>query len=482
MPPINPMAHSNDPRDNLGDYVLGKDGKPVVDRYGRPVRRRPAQGRAQNADARATDAASRATEARRAEARADDRRSEADAPRSAPEREFTRVEPTRTPQRETPREDTRYEALPQRQPERVTERPRQQMPRQEYQPRRVPERPAQQYATQYEQRGYDPRGYDPYASQYQPEVPTHVSGGEGRRPRRRKAKAPGCLALLTTLIVLIVAGTLFMDSRLTRIDALPATQIPNTAGTNWLLVGSDSRTGMSEKDAERLGTGGDIGSSRTDTIMLLHLPTTGSATLVSIPRDSYVEVPGYGYDKVNAAFAYGGPKLLASTVEQATGLHIDRYAEIGMGGLANAVDAVGGVEICVKEAINDPLANLNVQPGCQEMDGATGLGYVRTRATAQGDLDRVERQREFLAALMDKVTSPAVLVNPIRMISLAWTTPTLFAVGQNDHIWNLARIPLAMRGGLETKTIPVGGFMDTEVGSVVVWDDAGAQQLFDSLR
>ena len=345
-----------------------------------------------------------------------------------------------------------------------------------------PERPAQQYATQYEQRGYDPRGYDPYASQYQPEVPTHVSGGEGRRPRRRKAKAPGCLALLTTLIVLIVAGTLFMDSRLTRIDALPATQIPNTAGTNWLLVGSDSRTGMSEKDAERLGTGGDIGSSRTDTIMLLHLPTTGSATLVSIPRDSYVEVPGYGYDKVNAAFAYGGPKLLASTVEQATGLHIDRYAEIGMGGLANAVDAVGGVEICVKEAINDPLANLNVQPGCQEMDGATGLGYVRTRATAQGDLDRVERQREFLAALMDKVTSPAVLVNPIRMISLAWTTPTLFAVGQNDHIWNLARIPLAMRGGLETKTIPVGGFMDTEVGSVVVWDDAGAQQLFDSLR
>ena len=68
------------------------------------------------------------------------------------------------------------------------------------------------------------------------------------------------------------------------------------------------------------------------------------------------------------------------------------------------------------------------------------------------------------------------------MISLAWTTPTLFAVGQKDHIWNLARIPLAMRGGLETKTIPVGGFMDTEVGSVVVWDDAGAQQLFNSLR
>lgn len=462
MPPINPMAHSNDPRDNLGDYVLGKDGKPVVDRYGRPVRRRPADAAKSAEAAEATGSAGSAS---------------SDTPRKTADREFARVERTRSPQREEHREHTRYEASPQRQAERTPERPRQHMPRQEYQPRRVPERPAQQYATQYEQ-----RGYDPYAPQYQPEVPTHVSGGRGRRPRRRKAKAPGCIALLTTLIVLMVAGTLFMDSRLTRVDALPATQIPNTAGTNWLLVGSDSRTGMSEKDAERLGTGGDIGSSRTDTIMLLHLPTTGSATLISIPRDSYVQVPGYGYDKVNAAFAYGGPKLLASTVEQATGLHIDRYAEIGMGGLANAVDAVGGVEICVKEAINDPLANLDVQPGCQKMDGVTGLGYVRTRATAQGDLDRVERQREFLAALMDKIASPAVLVNPIRMISLAWTTPTLFAVGQKDHIWNLARIPLAMRGGLETKTIPVGGFMDTEVGSVVVWDDAGAQQLFNSLR
>lgn len=386
--------HSNDPRDNRGDFVLGKDGQPIVDRYGRPIRRR--------------------------------------------------------------------------------QRPAQQQFTQVYQPRQYPQVPRQRPQEQPRQRPQErprPRPQQP---------PLQVTP----RSRRRKVtkKRLGCGPIVAIIVALAVALVLFTDARLTRVAALPAEQISNTAGTNWLLVGSDSRTGLSAEDEARLGTGGDLGTTRTDTIMLLHLPLFGQATLLSIPRDSYVAVPGVGYDKINAAFAYGGPQLLTQTVEQATGLRVDRYAEIGMGGLANVVDAVGGVEVCVAEPIADPLANIFVEPGCQRMDGATGLGYVRTRATSMGDLDRVQRQREFLAALVGRVFSPAVLLNPFRVIPLLWTAPTMFTVGQGDHVWHLARIAFALRAGLQTETIPLGGFADTEVGNVLLWDEVAAEQLFASLR
>ena len=96
--------------------------------------------------------------------------------------------------------------------------------------------------------------------------------------------------------------------------------------------------------------------------------------MLSIPRDSYVSIPGHGQDKINSAFSIGGPKLLAETVQDATGLRIDHYAEIGFGGFSNMVDAVGGVNMCVKEPINDPLANIDLQEGCQDMSGAHCLG------------------------------------------------------------------------------------------------------------
>ena len=137
--------------------------------------------------------------------------------------------------------------------------------------------------------------------------------------------------MLITVLTLVVVGTLWADSKLNRIDALPDTKAANTAGTNWLLVGSDSRQGLTEDQINTLGTGGDIGAGRTDTIMLLHIPNSGKATLLSIPRDSYVSIPGHGQDKINSAFSIGGPKLLAETVQDATGLRIDHYAEIGFG-------------------------------------------------------------------------------------------------------------------------------------------------------
>ena len=431
--------HSNDPRDNAGEFVLGKDGKPLVDRYGRPIRRRTTASR--------RDPAPRHPD------------------------EFTRVEPPA--RRVSPRVEpghTVYEPPTAYEPRRAPEHPRS---------RPVQQRPARRSV----QRQTEYAAPRPSSRPAPEDVPLQVSRGRRRGPKvRRKAKLPGCGAVLALVIALLIGSVLVADARLNRTAAMPDQQISNTSGSNWLLVGSDSRTGLSDRDVERLGTGGDLGTVRTDTIMLMHLPLRGKPTLVSIPRDSYVPVPGYGYDKINAAFSIGGPQLLVETVEQNTGLHVDRYAEIGMGGLAGVVDAAGGVEICVAEPIDDPLANINLQPGCQEMDGPTALGYVRTRATAQGDLDRVARQREFMTTLVTRVLSPSVYLNPFRMARLLWVTPTLLTVNSDDHAWNLARIVIALRGGLETETVTIGGFTDTEVGNVVLWDDAEAAALFDSLR
>lgn len=394
-----------------GDYARDSQGRPILDRYGRPVRVR-----------------------------------------------------RQTPPRQTP---------PPANPTRIYNQPPAQAPRQQIQ------RPPAPQPVQHPGQVGQVRQQPPIISN-QPQV------GGGRRRKALRLRPRGCLGsiagLLAVLVVLLLVVTLWADSQLSRVDATPASRVSNTAGTNWLLVGSDSREGLSQEDIDRLGTGGDIGVGRTDTIMVLHLPRSGEPTLLSIPRDSYINIPGWGMDKANAAFTVGGPELLAETVEEATGLRIDHYAEIGMGGLANMVDAIGGIEMCPAEPIQDPLANLDIQAGCQEFDGASALGYVRTRATAMGDLDRVVRQREFFSALLSTATSPSTLANPFRIIPMVSGAVGTFTVGDGDHVWHLARLALAMRGGVTTETVPIAGFADYDVGNVAIWDDAAAEQLFSSMR
>ncbi len=178
----------------------------------------------------------------------------------------------------------------------------------------------------------------------------------------------------------------------------------------WLLVGSGQPTESLARAADQeLATGGDIGNGRTDTILLIHIGAWGSGTpttMVSLPRDSYVEIPGHGEDKINAAFAIGGAPLLAQTVEQATGLHLDHYAEVGFDGFAELVDAVGGVTMCPAEPVSDPLAGIDLPAGCQELDGRNALGFVRTPATLRADLDRMVNQRAFMSALLHRAASP----------------------------------------------------------------------------
>jgi LCP family protein required for cell wall assembly len=286
--------------------------------------------------------------------------------------------------------------------------------------------------------------------------------------------------VLIVLLVLIVGFAVYVDFTLSRTDALPATSTTTSKGTNWLIVGSDSRQKLTEAERAQYATG-DETSQLTDTIMILHTGS-GPTTLVSIPRDSQINIPGFGVSKINSAYGKGGgpngggPQLLVKTIEQATGLHIDHYAEIGFLGIVNVVDAVGGVYLCVPESIKDPKAALDIKAGCQTLDKATALGYVRTRATASSDFGRVERQRAFLSALLSKITGPSVLLNPFRIVPLAGQLSTAITVDDGDHIWNLAQLGLAMKGissGIST-TVPVAD-------GVVHWDKKRASELFQAL-
>jgi LCP family protein required for cell wall assembly len=279
---------------------------------------------------------------------------------------------------------------------------------------------------------------------------------------------------------------MYFDSKLHRVDAFASYpgRPADTSGTNWLLVGSDSRTDLTEAQRRALATG-DAAGGRTDTMMLLHTGS-GTTSLISIPRDSYVPIPGHGKNKINAAVAFGGPKLLTQTVEQATGLRINHYAEIGFGGFASVVDAVGGVRMCIDQPINDPKAGLNLAAGCQTLNGAQALGYVRTRATPLADLDRVKHQRAFLSALASKISSPTKLLNPATVTHVLNGTANALNVDKGTHLWTLGRLGLALRnvshGKGVTMTVPLAGpEMVSGVGDVELWNSDAAQRLFQAL-
>lgn len=280
---------------------------------------------------------------------------------------------------------------------------------------------------------------------------------------------------------------MWVESNLRRVEVFSAYEgrPGGGAGTNWLLVGSDSRGDLTPEQQAEMSTGGDLGNGRTDTILFIHIPGPFSGeptTMVSIPRDSYVEIPGYGSDKINAAFAEGGPALLAQTVEQATGVRLDHYAEIGFAGFGAVVDALGGVEICPPEAISDPLAGIELAAGCQTVDGRNALGYVRSRATPRADLDRMLHQREFMASMLHRASSPVTWINPWRWYSVPRAVLDALTVDEDAHVWDLLRLCWALHGSTTTLTVPIGEFTGNESGSVVVWDATTAPELFDALR
>ena len=174
--------------------------------------------------------------------------------------------------------------------------------------------------------------------------------------------------------------------------------------------------------------------------------------------------------------------LLAKTVEQVTGIRLDHYMEIGFSGFVGIVDAVGGVNICVKQPINDPKAGINLKAGCQDMSGATALGYVRTRATgAIPDFERTQRQRQFFSAVVQKAAGVGTLVNPFTSVPLALSAADSVAVDSGTGLFDLLSVGMAMKGNPVTTAVPIGSLPTINGAAVVKWDTAKALRLFNAL-
>lgn len=360
-----------------------------------------------------------------------------------------------------------------------------------YQPHRPPVNP--RYEESYRP-SVNPRPHartmtdQPGYSQQYGQGPGGPGGPVAPRRRRRWRARRIVVIVLVLLLVGAVSAWFYMDSSLQRVSALAdySGRPAQGTGTNWLVVGSDSRQGLTSAQAAQLHTGdaSAVSGGRTDTIIVVHLPDNSTKpTMVSLLRDSWVNIPGHGNNKINAAYAFGGPSLLVKTVEQSTGLRIDHYAEIGLGGFASVVDDVGGVNMCLPQAVKDSYAGIDLPAGCQTLNGANALGYVRSRhAFATSDYARTQHQREFLGALANKIASPGTLLNPFALFPVLFDLPGALTVDNGDHLQNLIGLGLSMQGisngGVVTTGVPING----SIGSSLLWDKTKSKALFNDLN
>ncbi|MFE2582515.1 LCP family protein [Streptomyces sp. NPDC059378] len=322
-------------------------------------------------------------------------------------------------------------------------------------------------------------------------------GGYGRpRPNWRRRIKWTAITVVSVLVVTTIGTYFWADGKLRReVDLSTVIDRPESGdGTNYLIVGSDSREGLTAADKKALHTGSAEGK-RTDSMMILHVGSSGD-TLISLPRDSNVEIPTYKgsesgktyqgrgqHTKLNAAYATDGPTLLVRTIEFNTGLHIDHYVEIGFAGFAGIVDAVGGVDITIDKAFKDKYSGADFQAGKQTLNGEEALAFVRTRhAFATSDLQRTKNQQKFLAALAHQVATPGTILNPFKFYPTMGAGLDSLIVDKDMSLWDLGSMFFAMKGvngGDGTSmNMPISG----STGGNLVWDKAKVKTLVNELN
>lgn len=275
-----------------------------------------------------------------------------------------------------------------------------------------------------------------------------------------------------------------------------------SSAVNYLLVGSDTREGLtwSELKELRVGSTATAAGKRSDTMLLVHISKErDNAVIISLPRDTLVTLPerktsdgrtiAASRSKLNTAFNRGDAPLLIEVIETMTNLRIDHYLEINFAGFARVVDALGGIQVCSKVAINDPKSHLVMSAGVHTLDGIEALKYVRTRDfDGMGDLGRMQRQQQFMSSVIRKATSTGVLLNPVKLVKFLnaamSTVKTDSTLNSSDLLTLAKQMKNLSSSKVRTLTVPLSDLNHNEpgVGSTVIWDSVLAPELWLRLK
>jgi len=321
-------------------------------------------------------------------------------------------------------------------------------------------------------------------------------------PKRKRPWWLTAIIVVATVLLGIAAGGLVLvntlsvryESRVTRMDILdgipqaPAVELDGTdtdtrQPMNFLVLGSDSRA---HEDTQAL----DQTGSRSDTIMVVHVNKEHSgALIISIPRDSYVDVPAGGSwpggkNKINAALSFGGANLAARAVYNLTQVPLNGAMIVNFDGLKKMVAAVGGVNVCTPFAVQSSFSSRYWGVGCHDMTPDEAEEFMRQRKNVPGgDFGRIKNQQNVIKGLMKKVTSTGVLTNPLTLDKLITTAAESLTV---DNSMNLRDLVFALKGidqaNVKFATVPVVGTMTTDAGSSVQLDMPGVAELFEAVR
>ncbi|MER7170254.1 LCP family protein [Streptomyces mesophilus] len=268
---------------------------------------------------------------------------------------------------------------------------------------------------------------------------------------------------------------------------------PGSDGTNILLVGLDSRSGLTVEQRNRLHVGG-VACDCTDVMMLAHLSEDEQRlSVVSVLRDSYVEYAAHDHPrhsgKINAAWQHGGGDLTRRTVEQATGVRIDHYMETDFQGFAGVIDRLGGATVCTRKMVYDRAAGLRLTPGTHRINGNKSVRYVRARhVNPPGDGGRVRRQQRLVSGLLDRLRHSGALDDPARAVATVGALHGLIRTDPGTTPAELAALALTV-GRLrpeqtEFMNVPVAD-ADHRVpghGSTVLWERERSDALWSALR